>query len=278
MVAMLTASQARTKARIDSVIHQEIRDIETKILTAVEAGLLSVEVDGDTVMTFSNNVDGIGTATVTTFGVGPITVTDGGTGYTTAPTVVIGAPTGVTATGTPVVAGAGDTIGSITLVAGGSGHATAPIVTISAPASGGVQATATANIAGGAVTSFTISNAGTGYTGLTPTVTVASPNIQATATATVDVGTGKITSIAVVTNGAGYITIPTVTITGGGATNSTKYLTAQDYYKTWQNLITDKVKLDQMAQVSKHFKDLSYSISQQVNSTSTITFKWSIEW
>ena len=274
---MLTASQARTKARIDSVIHQEIRDIETKILTAVEAGLLSVEVDGDTVMTFSNNVDGIGTATVTsTFGVGLITVTDGGTGYTTAPTVVIGAPTGVTATGTPVVAG--DTIGGITLVAGGSGHATAPIVTISAPASGGTQATATANIAGGAVTSFTILTPGSGYTGLTPTVTVASPNIQATATATVDVGTGKITSIAVVTNGAGYITIPTVTITGGGATNSTKYLTAQDYYKTWQNLITDKVKLDQMAQVSKHFKDLSYSISQQVNSTSTITFKWSIEW
>ncbi len=278
MVAMLTASQARTKARIDSVIHQEIRDIETKILTAVEAGLLSVEVDGDTVMTFSNNVDGIGTATVTsTFGVGLITVTDGGTGYTTAPTVVIGAPTGVTATGTPVVAG--DTIGGITLVAGGSGHATAPIVTISAPASGGTQALATANITvGGAVASFTISTHGAGYAGLTPTVTVASPNIQATATATVDVGTGKITSIAVVTNGAGYITIPTVTITGGGATNSTKYLTAQDYYKTWQNLITDKVKLDQMAQVSKHFKDLSYSISQQVNSTSTITFKWSIEW
>jgi len=278
MVAMLTASQARTKARIDSVIHQEIRDIETKILTAVEAGLLSVEVDGDTVMTFSNNVDGIGTATVTTFGVSLITVTDGGTGYTTAPTVVIGAPTGVTATGTPVVAGAGDTIGSITLVAGGSGYVTAPIVTISAPASGGTTATATATIVGGAVTSFTITGGGGGYAGLTPTVTVASPNIQATATATVDVGTGKITSIAVVTNGAGYITIPTVTITGGGATNSTKYLTAQDYYKTWQNLITDKVKLDQMAQVSKHFKDLSYSISQQVNSTSTITFKWSIEW
>ena len=61
---MLTASQARTKARIDSVIHQEIRDIETKILTAVEAGLLSVEVDSNSVMTFSNNVDGIGTATV----------------------------------------------------------------------------------------------------------------------------------------------------------------------------------------------------------------------
>ena len=156
------------------------------------------------------------------------------------------------------------------MVAGGSGHVTAPIVTISAPASGGVQATATANIAGGAVTSFTISNAGTGYTGLTPTVTVASPNIQATATATVDVGTGKITSIAVVTNGAGYITIPTVTITGGGATNSTKFLTAQDYYKTWQNLITDKVKDDQMAQVLKHFKDLAYSITQKVNSTTTV--------
>ena len=273
---MLTASQARTKARIDSVIHQEIRDIETKILTAVEAGLLSVEVDSNSVMTFSNNVDGTGTATVTTFGVSLITVTDGGTGYTTAPTVVIGAPTGVTATGTPVVAG--DTIGSITLVAGGSGHVTAPIVTISAPASGGVQATATANIAGGAVTSFTISNAGTGYTGLTPTVTVASPNIQATATATVDVGTGKITSIAVGTNGAGYITIPTVTITGGGATNSTKFLTAQDYYKTWQNLITDKVKDDQMAQVLKHFKDLAYSITQKVNGTTTVTFKWVVEW
>ena len=127
----------------------------------------------------------------------------------------------------------------------------------------------------GRVIGYAMTAVGSNYT-LPPVATVASPNVQATATVTVSAG--GLDTFTVTAAGGGYVTIPTVTITGGGATNATKYLLAQDYYKTWQNLITDKVKLDQMAQVSKHFKDLAYSITQKVNGTTSITFKWVIEW
>jgi hypothetical protein len=63
-----------------------------------------------------------------------ITITAGGSGYTSAPTVTIAAPTGVS------------------------------------PANGGITATATATIVGGAVTGITITNQGFGYT-VAPNVT-----------------------------------------------------------------------------------------------------------
>jgi len=284
MVAMLTASQARTKARIDSVIHQEIRDIETEILTAVEAGLLSVEVDGDTVMTWSTQIDGTATASnldhlyQNLYKVTSISVATAGEGYTSAPTVTIGAPDGETATATTTITGGA--LSNIVPATYGSGYdaTTAPIVTITNAVGDttGAGATVVATTdAIGRVIGYGLTAAGANYT-LPPVAVVASPNVQALATVTVS--SGGIDTFTITNAGGGYVTAPTVTITGGAATNSTKYLLAQDYYKTWQNLITDKVKLDQMAQVLKHFKDLSYSISQQVNSTSTITFKWSIEW
>lgn len=45
---MLTANEARAKAQNDSVIFNEIRDIEDAILTAVSAGNYSVDVTGTT--------------------------------------------------------------------------------------------------------------------------------------------------------------------------------------------------------------------------------------
>jgi len=53
MATMLTAEEARGKARKDSIIHTEIRDIEIQILTAIQSGLLTVDVTGTT-MTFTN--------------------------------------------------------------------------------------------------------------------------------------------------------------------------------------------------------------------------------
>ena len=286
MVAMLTASQARTKARIDSIIHAEIRDIETEILTAVEAGLLSVEVDSDSVMTWSTQIDGLGTATnlnpaipyTSLFKITGISVAALGTGYTSAPTVTIGAPDGVTATNTTSISGGA--LSNIVPATYGSGYdaTTAPIVTITNAVGDttGAGATVVATTdAIGRVIGYAMTAVGSNYT-LPPVATVASPNVQATATVTVSAG--GLDTFTVTAAGGGYVTIPTVTITGGGATNATKYLLAQDYYKTWQNLITDKVKLDQMAQVSKHFKDLAYSITQKVNGTTSVTFKWVIEW
>jgi hypothetical protein len=286
MVAMLTASQARTKARIDSVIHAEIRDIETEILTAVEAGLLSVEVDGNSVMTWSTQIDGLGTASNLNpavpynnlFKITAISVAAAGTGYTSAPTVTIAAPDGETATNTTSISGGA--LSNIVPATYGSGYdsVTAPIVTmtnaVGDTTGAGASVIATTDTIG-RVIGYALTGAGSNYT-LPPVATVASPNVQATATVTVS--GGGIDTFTVTAVGGGYVTIPTVTIAGGGATNATKYLLAQDYYKTWQNLITDKVKLDQMAQVSKHFKDLAYSITQKVNSTTTITFKWVIEW
>ena len=269
MVAMLTASQARTKARIDSIIHAEIRDIETEILTAVEAGLLSVEVDSNSVMTWSTQIDGLGTATnlnpappyTSLFKITGISVAALGTGYTSAPTVTIGAPDGETATNTTSISGG--QLSNIVPATYGTGYdvTTAPIVTITNAVGDttGAGATVVATTdAIGRVIGYAMTAVGSNYT-LPPVATVASPNVQATATVTVSAGGLD-------------------TFTSGGATNSTKYLLAQDYYRTWQNLITDKVKLDQMAQVSKHFKDLAYSITQKVNSTTSVTFKWVIEW
>ena len=295
MVAMLTASQARTKARIDSIIHAEIRDIETEILTAVEAGLLSVEVDSDSVMTWSTQIDGLATASTLNpavpyehqFKVNAISVSAAGTGYTSAPTVTIAAPDGVTAQATISISGGGAVnnivpSGTTPATGYGSGYVSTPIITFTnAPGdTTGAGASATAMVGAstsgtpGNVWGYALTGAGSNYT-LPPIATLASPNVQALATVTVS--GGGLDTFTVTTAGEGYVTVPTVTITGGGATNATKYLLAQDYYKTWQNLITDKVKLDQMAQVTNHFKDLAYSIVQKVNSN-LVTFKWVIEW
>ena len=53
MGTMLTAEEARGKARKDSVIHTEIRDCEIAIFSAISSGLLSTTVTGTT-MTFTN--------------------------------------------------------------------------------------------------------------------------------------------------------------------------------------------------------------------------------
>lgn len=50
----VTASTARSNARNASVIHSEVRDIETEILANIDQGLLFANVTANTTMTDSN--------------------------------------------------------------------------------------------------------------------------------------------------------------------------------------------------------------------------------
>jgi hypothetical protein len=56
---MLTATQARAKSQNDTVIFNEIRDIEDAILTAVTAGLYDAEVVDTTMTATANPGDGV---------------------------------------------------------------------------------------------------------------------------------------------------------------------------------------------------------------------------
>jgi len=51
----ITATQAREKARNSTLVHSEICAIESKILTNVDAGLLTATVDTGTTMTDSED-------------------------------------------------------------------------------------------------------------------------------------------------------------------------------------------------------------------------------
>ena len=70
------------------------------------------------------------------------------------------------------------------------------------------------------VASVTIDSGGIGYTSA-PTVTFSLPEkaggVQAQGTASIDITTGKLNAISVGTAGSGYASVPSVTITGGGA-------------------------------------------------------------
>jgi hypothetical protein len=57
---MLTAIEARAKSQNDSIIFNEIRDIEDAILNSVAAGLYDASVSGTTMT--DTSVDGIATA------------------------------------------------------------------------------------------------------------------------------------------------------------------------------------------------------------------------
>ena len=132
-----------------------------------------------------------GTAVLSGGAITAIAVSGAGTGYTSAPNVVITAPSGGTgATFTVVMSGSSPnmTVSSITVTAGGSGYK--GTVTASLTGGGGSGASlGTVTVASSTISSITIVNHGTGYTSA-PSVTFGSG--AATATATVTVGGIKI--------------------------------------------------------------------------------------
>jgi hypothetical protein len=205
--------------------------------------------------TNAKNAVAVPTGTVTN-----LTLTAGGSGYTSAPTVAIGAPTipgGVQATATVTLSGGGVT--NIAVTAGGTGYTSTPTVTLTggngtgatatavlsaagiqsiqvsnggagytvAPTialtgGGGSGATATATVSGGAITAITVTAPGSGYTSA-PTVEITADSgdtITLPAAATATLTTRTVTSISVGATGSGYTTAPTVAITGGGGSGA----------------------------------------------------------
>jgi FtsP/CotA-like multicopper oxidase with cupredoxin domain len=101
-------------------------------------------------------------ATAALNGVTAITLVTAGSGYTSAPTVTIGAPGagGIQATAAATVSGG--VVTSIVVVNPGSNYTVAPAVTLAG--GGGAGATATASIVLGSVGAITLTNTGSGYT------------------------------------------------------------------------------------------------------------------
>lgn len=74
------------------------------------------------------------------------------------------------------------------------------------------------------------------------------------------------------------VTVTGTTMTFTNPAQVAQYNDAVKYYNVWQGLVTDKAYEDQMNQVLKHFLDLGYSITRQVNASTSTTYQWLIEW
>ncbi|HEX8837266.1 MAG TPA: hypothetical protein VF748_10050 [Candidatus Acidoferrum sp.] len=151
---------------------------------------------------------------------GPVTALalgSGGSGFTSTPTVTIGAPT----SGSPVLATATATVGAVVsaigVTAGGTGYSATPTVTINDAT--GTGATATATVVGGVITAITVSHPGSLYTA--PTVTISdTTGTGATATASVLGSYGVIYALTLTNGGEGYNAVPLVSFVGGGGTGA----------------------------------------------------------
>ena len=155
-----------------------------------------------------------------------------GQGYTSVPTIVVGAP--VIRTATASSERTGNVISQINVLNPGSGYIAVPAVTIgtvgwqgytAAPrvrfVSNGVTgavASATRNATTGVITALSIQDGGAGYT-VAPTVSIVGGNGTG-ATATATVSGGAVTAINVSNGGSGYGVAPTLIFTGGGGSGA----------------------------------------------------------
>ena len=165
--------------------------------------------------------------------VGSVTITNGGSGYVTAPDVTItstdedGSPAYpdrqeyTTATGTASIVDG--VVTGVRIDSGGNGYRPYYDVTVSFTGGGGTGAEGTANLemTSGYVIAVEVTDPGSGYTSA-PTVTF-TPSSRfndgygaATATATIEIGIG----ITVTNGGSGYVTVPDVTLSGGGGSGA----------------------------------------------------------
>lgn len=60
--------------------------------------------------------------------------------------------------------------------------------------------------------------------------------------------------------------------------DSTAMTISAIYCNVWKGVVADRAKEIQMAQVTKYFTDLGYSIERRTNSSTGSTFVWVIYW
>jgi hypothetical protein len=148
-----------------------------------------------------------------------IVMQDYGSGYTSAPSVSVGAPDGTS----PAGSGATFTVSATGKLADvlptnfGSGYTSPPTVTVSGGGGSGAMLRAEIN-SDGAVSTIVIANPGSGYTS-TPTVTFSAPVSGTTAAGTAVIAY-RVDSVSVTAAGSGYTGTPRLAFAssdGGGA-------------------------------------------------------------
>ena len=169
-----------------------------------------------------------GNNVVTIGSVGSIGIVNRGSGYTSAPTVVISAPsqaggTNANAVSTLTVGGA-NTVASVSVSNAGSGYVNAANTTVTFVGGGGSGATAVASLvtfATGTV-SVAVIDGGAGYTNASNTTITFSGGGGTNAAAQAIVTGNVVTSVIMTNAGTGYTNTANliVTIAGGGATTN----------------------------------------------------------
>ncbi len=183
--------------------------------------------------------------------VSAVNLTNPGRGFTSVPTVVVGAPLIRNATATSERTG--NVVTQVNVQNPGAGYIAAPAVTFgttgwqgytTAPrvrfVSNGVTgavASATRNATSEAITALTIQDGGAGYT-VAPTVTIVGGN-GAGAAATAVVTNGVVTAINVTNGGSDYGVAPTLIFSGGGGSGAAGTVNINDNKKVSSITITN---------------------------------------
>jgi hypothetical protein len=168
-----------------------------------------------------------GNNVVTIGSVGSIGIVDRGSGYTSAPTVIISAPSqlgGTNANAVSTLTTGGATVGSVSVSNAGSGYQSAANTTVTFVGGGGSGASAVASLvtfATGTV-SIAVVDGGAGYTNAANTVISISGGGGTNAAAQAIVTGNVVTSVIMTNAGTGYTNTANlvVTISGGGASNN----------------------------------------------------------
>ena len=169
-----------------------------------------------------------GNNVVTIGSVGSIGIVNRGSGYTSAPTVVISAPSQVGGTNANAVStltiGGANTVSTVSVSNAGSGYVNAANTTVTFVGGGGTGATAVASLvtfATGTV-SVAVIDGGAGYTNASNTTITFSGGGGTNAAAQAIVTGNVVTSVIMTNTGTGYTNTANliVTIAGGGATTN----------------------------------------------------------
>lgn len=157
------------------------------------------------------------------------------------------------------------------------------------PVGAGVRATVSVDT-NGAITGVTITQGGSGYVALPPKLIINDPGYGAVTQ--VSLINDGVSSVSVISGGAGYsanpvgqiinpVTAPAPVfdaVVGLTTTPNPHGTDPGEYYRVWQNTVTNRLLSAEMTTVATYFRNLGYTVSQITNPTTGVTFQWHICW
>jgi len=252
-VRNITIDKTLTNSKKVRFYNEPTLEIRPLLYPVVDLGLAS-EVDVATVYRQA-------TATATVIGfVSSITfISPGfkGSGYTSAPGIVIGAPTGPNprqATATCTLSG--DYVASVTITDAGRGYITSPAITF---VGGGfvVQATAQVNITN-QINTIAVTSGGLGYTTIPGITFTGGSGAGAVAHATIS--GGKVTAITIDDNGDGYVSAPDIVIDDPTPTTAADLNVALTFQSQFYSYPVNPLADTNQALVNKKRTEIDYRI------------------